>query len=205
MAADLARAPAVRSRRRIRAGRNTTCSRCSPTRRASCMSAMCATTRWAIWSPATAARRGSTSCIRWAGTPLACRPRTPRSPSTPTPRCGPARTSRRCAPSWSAWALAMTGRARSRPATRNITATNRRCSSISSRPVSPTAGNHGSTGTRSRTPSSPTSRSSTGVAGAPAQSSRSGSWRNGRCASPHSPRNCSTRSVASTAGPSASG
>ena len=59
-------------------GRNITCSRCSPTRRGASIWAMCATTRWATWSRATSARRASTCCIRWAGTPSACRPRTPR-------------------------------------------------------------------------------------------------------------------------------
>ncbi len=148
----------VSRRARTRRGRNTMFSKCSHTRRASSMSGMSATTRWAIWSPATAAPRASTSCTRWGGTPSACRRRMRRSPAMPIRRPGPARTSRRCAASCSAWALPMTGRARSRPAIRNITATSRRCSSTSSRPASPTARNPGSIGTRSRTPCWPTSR-----------------------------------------------
>ncbi len=54
------------------------CWRCSPIRRGASTWAMCATTRWATSSRATSARRASTCCIRWAGTPSACRPRTPR-------------------------------------------------------------------------------------------------------------------------------
>ena len=57
--------------------RNTTCWRCSPIRRGASTWATCATTRWATWSRATSAPRASTCCIRWAGTPSACRPRTP--------------------------------------------------------------------------------------------------------------------------------
>jgi len=33
--------------------------------------------------------RASTCCTPWAGTPSACRPRTPPSPTTPTRRAGP--------------------------------------------------------------------------------------------------------------------
>ena len=40
--------------------------------------ATCATTRWATWWRATSGPRASTCCTRWAGTPSACRPRTPR-------------------------------------------------------------------------------------------------------------------------------
>ena len=139
MAADLARAPVASRRARTRRARNTTSSRCFRTRPANCMSGTCATTRWATSSRATAARRATTCCTRWAGTRSACRPRTPRSPATSIRRSGPTRTSRRCAASCSAWGSPMTGRARSRPAIRNITATNRRCFSISSRRGSPTA------------------------------------------------------------------
>ena len=65
-------------RRTTTPGRNTTCWRCSPIRPGASTWAMCATTRWATWWRATSAPRASTCCIRWAGTPSACRPRTPR-------------------------------------------------------------------------------------------------------------------------------
>ena len=71
--------------------------------------------------------KASTCSTRWDGTPSACPPRTRRWPKTSIRRFGPARTSRRCGRSSSAWASATTGRARSRPATRIFTATSRRC------------------------------------------------------------------------------
>ena len=74
---------------------------------------MSAITRWATSSPAIAGRRATTCCTRWGGTHLACRPKTRRSPKMSTRPSGPARTSRRCAASCSAWGLPMTGRARS--------------------------------------------------------------------------------------------
>ena len=43
---------------------------------------MCATTRSATCCRASTRCRASTSCSRWAGTPSACRPRTPRSRTT---------------------------------------------------------------------------------------------------------------------------
>ena len=71
--------PACSAPSATRRGRSTTCSRCSPIRRGASTWGTCATTRWATWSRATSARAASTCCTRWAGTPSACRPRTPRS------------------------------------------------------------------------------------------------------------------------------
>ena len=65
-------------RRPTTRARNTTSWRCSPTPRGASTWATCATTRWATCWPASCARAATTSCIRWAGTPSACRPRTPR-------------------------------------------------------------------------------------------------------------------------------
>ena len=79
--------------------RNTTCWKCSPTRRGASIWAMSATTRWATWSHATSAPAASTSCTRWAGTPSACRPRTPPWSARSTRGTGPTPTSRRCATS----------------------------------------------------------------------------------------------------------
>ena len=65
--------------RRLRppASRNTTCWRCSPIRRGASTWATPATMRWATWWRASSAPAASTCCTRWAGTPSACRPRTP--------------------------------------------------------------------------------------------------------------------------------
>ena len=58
---------------------------------------MCATTRWATWSPATCAPGATTCSTRWAGTPSACRPRTPRCRTASIRRAGPTTTSPPCA------------------------------------------------------------------------------------------------------------
>ncbi len=133
MAASLGRTRLLpRGRRPHRpASRNTTCWRCSPTPAARSTWGTSATTRWATWWPATSAPAASTCCTRWAGTPSACRPRTPRANAASTRPNGPGTTSPRCAPSCSAWASRSTGRGSSPPATRPITATSRSCSSTS--------------------------------------------------------------------------
>ena len=87
-----------------------------------------------------------------------------------------------------------TGPASSRPAIRATTGTSSGCSWTCTPRISPTAGRARSTGTRSTTPCWPTSRSSTVAAGARARWSSSASWRNGRSASPNTPRTCSRRS-----------
>ena len=51
------------------------CWRCSPIRRGASTWAMCATTRWATSSPASAGCRVMKCFIRWAGTRSGCRPR----------------------------------------------------------------------------------------------------------------------------------
>ncbi len=76
-----ARSPCARTPR----GRSTTACACSRTRAAACTWATCATTRSATCSRATCACRDSTSSSRWAGTPSACRPRTPRSRTASPP------------------------------------------------------------------------------------------------------------------------
>ena len=83
----------------IRRRRSTSSWRCSPIRRGGCTWATCATTRSATSSRGSVACRASRCSIRWAGTPLGCRRRTP--PSRPaciraTGRC---RTSATCASS----------------------------------------------------------------------------------------------------------
>ena len=105
------------------------------------MSATSATTRWVTSSPAIGARKDTTCCTRWAGTRSGSRLRMQPSPRGSTRQCIPARISRRCGRSSNAWGSPTTGRARSQPATRNITGTSRRCFSTSSRPVSPIARN----------------------------------------------------------------
>ena len=77
-------------------GRSSTCWRCFPIRRGASIWGTCATTRWATSSPATSRRGASTCCTRWAGTPSACRPRTPPSRRACRRRSGPTRTSTRC-------------------------------------------------------------------------------------------------------------
>ena len=103
--------------------RNITCSRCSPIRRGASIWATSATTRWATWWRATSAPAASTCCIRWAGTPSACRPRTPRCRTRSTRANGPTPTSPPCARSSNPWACRSTGAARSPPAIRAITST----------------------------------------------------------------------------------
>ena len=73
--------------------RNTTCWRCSPTRRGASTWGTCATTPWATCSPASCARAATTCCTRWAGTRSACRPRTPRWSARSRRAPGPTRTS----------------------------------------------------------------------------------------------------------------
>ena len=54
--------------------------------------------RWATWSRGSSAPGAFRCCTRWVGTPSACPPRTPPSSAGSTPRPGPLRTSRACAP-----------------------------------------------------------------------------------------------------------
>ena len=118
-----------------------------------------ATTRWATSSPATCAPRATTSSTPWAGTPSACRPRTPRCRTSVHPKAGPTTTSPRCAAQ-----LKIDGPvARLEPRVRDLRsrllrATSRSCSSTSSTPAWSTARSRRSTGTRSTRPCSPTSR-----------------------------------------------
>jgi leucyl-tRNA synthetase len=58
---------------------------------------MCATTPWAMSSPASAAPRAITCCIRWAGMRSACRPKMRRATRASIPATGPTKISRRCA------------------------------------------------------------------------------------------------------------
>ncbi|MNJ30462.1 hypothetical protein D3C77_250610 [compost metagenome] len=157
------------------AGRNTMCWRCSPTRRATSTWATPATTSWATWWRAGSGRKASTCCIRWAGTPSACRPRTRPWSAASTPATGPGPTSRRCASNSSCWACRWTGAASSPPATPTTMASSKPGSWSCSSAAWSIARTAWSTGTRSTTPSWPMNRSSTGAAGARAPWSRSAS------------------------------
>ena len=60
-----------------RRSRSPTCSRCCPTRRATCTWVTRSTTRSATWSRTSGAATACGCCTRWASTRSGCRPRTP--------------------------------------------------------------------------------------------------------------------------------
>jgi hypothetical protein len=150
--------------------RSSTACPCSPTPAASCTWGTCATTRSPTPSPATSACRAKTCCTRWAGTPSACRRRTPPSPTRRPPAKWTYSNIEHMRASSRPWASASTGSASSPPAARVLPLG----AVVLHPPVREGAGvqedGHGQLGSRWIRPCWPTSRSSTAAAGAPARS-----------------------------------
>ena len=99
VAGPLGRAPLLRRAGGCPPARSTMFWRCFHIPPAASIWAMCATTPSATSLRATSGPRASTSCIRWAGTPSACRPRMPPWKRRSIRRNGPTTTSRPCATS----------------------------------------------------------------------------------------------------------
>ncbi len=93
--------------------------------------ATCATMRWAMLSLAICGLAATMCCTPWAGTPLACRLRTPPWRKAHIPKPGPMKTLQPCGASSSPWGCRLIGAARSPRAIHPTTGMNRKCSSTS--------------------------------------------------------------------------